>query len=136
MLQLRLLAHMFFTGYSAGSNPIMKSSKEIDSYIQAAPKAAQSHLRQMRVVIRKAAPQATEAISYRIPTYKLHGNLVHFGAFKDHVSFFPTSSGVAAFKKELSKYKIAKGTVQFPLDKSLPTGLITKIVKFRVKQQL
>lgn len=114
----------------------MKSSKEIDSYIQAAPEAAQSHLRQMRTTIRKAAPRATEAISYRIPTYKLDGNLVHFGAFTNHVSFFPTSSGVAAFKKELSKYKMAKGTVQFPLDKPLPHGLVARIVKFRVKQQL
>src|SRR5665213_4436178 len=114
----------------------MKSSKEIDNYIQAAPTEAQSRLRQVRVAIRETAPQAVEAISYRIPTYKLGGNLVHFGAFKDHIGFFPTSSGVAAFKKELSKYPVSKGTIQFPLDKPLPIGLITKIVKFRVKQQL
>lgn len=114
----------------------MKKSKDIDKYIQAAPKKAQSRLRQMRTAIRNAAPQATEAISYRIPTYKLDGNLVHFGAFKDHIGFFPTSSGVAAFKKELSKYAVSKGTIQFPLDQVLPLGLVTRTVKFRVKQQL
>jgi len=83
---------------------------------------------------RKAAPRARETISYGIPTYKLNGNLVHFGAFKDHVSFFPTSSGVNAFKKELSKYRVAKATIQFPLDKPLPLGLIKRIVTFRVKE--
>lgn len=113
---------------------MMRSSKDINTYIQAASKEAQPHLRQLRATIRKVAPRAKEAISYGIPTYKQNGNLVHFGAFKGHVSFFPTSSGVSAFKKELSKYKIAKGTIQFPLDKRLPLGLIKKIVAFRVKE--
>jgi uncharacterized protein YdhG (YjbR/CyaY superfamily) len=111
-----------------------KRSKDIDSYIKAAPKEAQSYLRQMRSIIREVAPQAQEAISYGIPTYKLNGNLVHFGGFKDHVSFFPTASGVSAFRKALSKYKIATGTIQLPLNKPLPLGLIKKIVLFRVKQ--
>ena len=114
----------------------MKSSKNIDSYIKSASKEAQPQLQKLRVVIRNAAPQAKEAISYNIPTYKLNGNLVHFAVFKDHVSFFPTSSGISAFKKELSKYKNAKGTIQFPLHKPLPLGLIQRIVKFRVKETL
>ena len=95
----------------------------------------QSILKKMRVTIRKTAPTATEKISYDIPTCYLNGDLVHFGAFSDHVSFFPTSSGVAAFKDELKKYKISKGTVQFPIDAKLPLSLIAKIVKFRVKEK-
>jgi uncharacterized protein YdhG (YjbR/CyaY superfamily) len=114
----------------------MKKYGDIDSYIANYPKPVQALLRKMRATIKKSAPKAQEAITYGIPTYKLNGNLVHFGAFKDHVSFFPTSSGIAAFKKEISKYKVAKGTVQFPLDKPLPLGLITKIVRFRVKESL
>ena len=112
----------------------MKSYRDIDEYIKLASKETQPYLRQLRALVRKSAPAAKEAISYGIPTYKLNGNLVHFGAFKDHVSFFPTSSGVNAFKKELSKYRISKGTIQFPLDKPLPLGLIKKIVSFRVKE--
>ncbi len=112
----------------------MKAHKDIGSYIKAAPKEVQPLLKQMREAIREVAPGASEAISYGIPTFKLHGNLVHFGAFKTHVSFFPTSSGVAAFAKELSKYKLSKGTVQFPLDQKLPLPLIKKIVRFRVKE--
>jgi uncharacterized protein YdhG (YjbR/CyaY superfamily) len=112
----------------------MKSYKDIDSYIEASSKEARPYLRQLRAIIRKVAPQAQEAISYGVPTYKQSGNLVHFGAFKDHVSLFPTSSGVTAFKKDLSKFKIAKGTIQFPLDKPLPVGLIKKIIAFRVKE--
>ena len=114
----------------------MKKHRDIDTYIAHYPKGVQLLLQKMRTTIKKAAPTAQEAISYGIPTYKLNGNLVHFGAFKDHVSFFPTSSGTAAFKEEISKYKVAKGTIQFPLDKPLPLGLITKIVRFRVKENL
>ena len=108
----------------------MKNFKDIDSYIQSAPKEARTLLKEMRALVKKAAPDAKEAISYGIPTYKLNGNLVHFGGFKDHVSFFPTSSGVSAFKKELSKYRTTKGTIQFPLDKPLPLDLIKRIVAF------
>lgn len=112
----------------------MKAYKDIDSYIKAAPKEVQPLLKQMRETIREVVPEATEAISYGIPTFKMNGNLVHFGAFKTHMSFFPTSSGVAAFAKELSKYKLSKGTVQFPLNQKLPLPLIKKIVRFRVKE--
>jgi uncharacterized protein YdhG (YjbR/CyaY superfamily) len=82
------------------------------------------------------APQAKEKIAYRIPTFVLNGNLVHFAAFKSHISFFPTSSGIKAFNKELSKYKTSAGTVKFPLDEPIPFVLIGKIVKFRVKENL
>jgi len=112
----------------------MKKYTDIDTYIANYPNNVQVLLRRIRATIKKAAPKAQEAISYGIPTYKLNGNLVHFGAFKDHVSFFPTSSGTAAFKKEISKYKVSKGTIQFPLDKPLPLDLIKKIVAFRVKE--
>jgi uncharacterized protein YdhG (YjbR/CyaY superfamily)/predicted RNase H-like HicB family nuclease len=80
------------------------------------------------------APDATEAISYGIPTFKLHGNLVHFAAYKNHIGFYPTSGPIEAFKKELSGYKRSKGTVQFPINQSLPLGLIRTIVKYRVKE--
>ncbi len=113
-----------------------KQFKTIDEYIAAYPEDVRPLLEKMRRVIREAASQADEAISYGIPTFKLHGNLVHFAAFKNHISFFPTPSAIVAFKKELAPYKQAKGTVQFPLDQSIPFGLVRKIVKFRVKQNL
>ena len=113
-----------------------KQFKTIDEYIKTFPEDVQSILEKMRQTIRKAAPEAEEAISYQIPTFKLNGNLVHFAAFKDHVSFFPTGKGVAAFKKELSSYKGSKGTVQFPLDKPIPYDLVRKITLFRRKQSL
>lgn len=112
----------------------MKSSSTIDAYIADFPNDVRKLLTQMRTAIGEAAPKATEAISYGIPTFKLNGNLVHFGGFKNHVSFFPGSSGVAAFKKELKEYVVTKGTIQFPLDKKLPIGLIKKITKYRVKE--
>ncbi len=112
----------------------MKSYKTIDAYIDTFPGDVQERLLQIRQTIKKAAPKAEETIAYGIPTYTLNGNLVHFGGFKNHIGFFPTPSGIAAFKKELEKYKTSKGTIQFPLNKPLPSALITKIVKFRVKQ--
>ncbi len=112
------------------------SAKTIESYIKLHSKDVQRLLKTMRVTIKKAAPKATQKISYGIPTFYLHRNLVHFAAFKKHVGFYPGSSGVKAFKKELSTFKTAKGSIQFPLDKPLPTGLITKIVRFRVKETL
>ncbi len=114
----------------------MKAYAGITAYIQNYPKNVQVLLRAMRATIKKAAPKAEEAISYGIPTFKLNGNLVHFGAFRTHVSFFPGASGVYVFKKELSPYKISKGTIQFPLDAKLPLGLIRRIVQYRVKQNL
>jgi uncharacterized protein YdhG (YjbR/CyaY superfamily) len=93
-------------------------------------------LRELRKTIRDAAPGAVETISYEIPTYKLKGYLVHFGLFKDHIGFFPTSSGRRNFKKELSKYKGGPGTVQFSLDEKVPYALVRRIVKFRVRENL
>ena len=116
----------------------MKNSqaKNIDEYIAGFPKDIQKKLEEVRVTIRKAAPAAEEAISYAIPTYKLNGNLVHFAAYKNHIGFYPAPSGIQAFKKELSAYEGAKGSVQFPLDEPLPLGLIGKIVKFRVGENM
>ena len=113
-----------------------KKSPEIDKYILQFPPKVLKVLRRIRQTVRKAAPLAEETISYRIPTYRLNENLVHFAGFSNHISFFPTSSGIRAFKKELSKYKTSAGTVQFPLDKPMPLALITRIVKFRVKESL
>ncbi|AHB13839.1 MULTISPECIES: iron chaperone [Dehalococcoides] len=109
-------------------------AKSIDNYIQGFPENVQAILKELRQVIREQAPQATETISYGIPTFKLNGNLVHFGAFKNHISFFPTSSGIQAFEKELAPYEISKGTVRFPLNEPIPFSLIKKIVTFRVNE--
>ena len=107
----------------------------MDGYIASFPKDVQAILEKIRRTIRKAAPEAVEAISYQIPTFKLKGsNLVHFAAWKDHIGFYATPSGNAAFKKELSKYKVAKGSIQFPLDEPIPYDLVTKIAMFRVKE--
>lgn len=114
-----------------------KQFKTIDEYIGTFPRDIQSLLERMRQTIRKAAPEAVEAISYQMPTYKFNGkNLVHFAAWKNHIGFYPTPSGTEAFQKELSSYKRAKGSVQFPLDKPIPFGLVEKIVIFRVKEML
>lgn len=114
----------------------MKSSKTIDEYINWFPIDTQTLLEQMRATIHKAAPDASEAISYGIPTFKLNGNLVHFGGFKTHIGFYPAPRGIETFKKEIEPYIADKGTIQFPLDKQLPLQLITKIVKYRLKQNL
>lgn len=108
----------------------------IDEYIAGFSPEIQEKLETIRATIRKAAPKAEEAISYMMPTFKLHGNLVHFAAFKNHIGFYPGASGIAAFEEELAGYETSKGTVQFPLDKRAPLTLITKIVKFRVQQNL
>ena len=115
---------------------IANKSNGIDHYIINFPKKTQELLETMRSTIRKAAPKAEEVISYKMPAFKYHGILVYFAAYKNHIGFYPTSSGIAAFKKEVSVYKGSKGTVQFPLDKPLPLGLIAKIVKFRVNENL
>ena len=110
--------------------------KTIDEYIAGFPKEIQAILEKLRATIKKAAPEAREAISYRIPTFKLEGNLVHFAAFKNHISFFPAPTGIDEFEKETAAYRTGKGTLRFPLDKPLPLALITRIVKFRVKENL
>ncbi len=111
-----------------------KGPTTIDEYIKAYPRDVQAILAKVRATIRKAAPEAGETIKYRLATFTLNGNLVHFGAFKHHIGFYPTPSGTAAFRKELAPYVFAKGSIQFPLDKPIPYGLIVKIVKFRVSE--
>jgi uncharacterized protein YdhG (YjbR/CyaY superfamily) len=108
--------------------------ESIDEYIAGFPESVQHVLEQVRAVIKAAAPDAHEAIKYRLPTFVLNGNLVHFGAFKKHIGFYPTPSCIEEFKDELSVYENAKGSVQFPLDKPIPLKLILKIVKFRVAE--
>lgn len=110
--------------------------KDIDTYIAAFPKDIQEKLQKIRNTIHQAAPAATEAIKYGMPTFVMEGNLVHFAAFKNHIGFYPTPMGIESFKKELSVYKGAKGSVQFPLDKPMPLNLIDRIVKYRVKKTL
>ena len=111
-------------------------TNDIDKYIAKFPKETRTLLGLVRTTIRKAAPAAEEVISYRMPAYKLNGMLVWFAGHSKHIGLYPMASGINAFKKELSAYKGAKGSVQFPLDKPLPVGLITKIVKFRVAENL
>ena len=108
----------------------------IDEYIASFPSDVQERLRQMRAAIREAAPEAQEKISYQMPTFFLHGNLVHFAAFKNHIGFYPAPRGIEAFKDELAAYEGAKGSVQFPLDQPLPLDLVRRIVQFRVADQL
>jgi uncharacterized protein YdhG (YjbR/CyaY superfamily) len=113
-----------------------KPPETIDDYIAGFPPDVQAILEKIRATIRKAAPDAEEAIKYRLPTFVLNGNLVHFGAFKKHIGFYATPTGNQKFREELSAYQGAKGSVQFPLDKPIPFGLITRMVKFRVKENL
>jgi uncharacterized protein YdhG (YjbR/CyaY superfamily) len=110
--------------------------RTIDEYIAGFPPEVQAILEKVRTTIRKAAPRAEETISYQIPTFTLKGNLVHFAAFKKHIGFYPTPTGIEKFKDELSVYEGAKGSVKFPLDNPIPFGLIGKIVRFRVKENL
>jgi uncharacterized protein YdhG (YjbR/CyaY superfamily) len=107
--------------------------KSIDEYIQSFPRHIQSKLEELREVIKDLAPQAQEKISYQIPTFFLNGNLVHFAAYTNHIGFYPGSAAINVYKAELSKYKLSKGTIQFPLTEPIPLNLIKKIVKFRVK---
>ena len=108
--------------------------KTIDEYIAMFPEDVQRLLNELRQTIREAAPEAQETINYRMPTFTLNGNLVHFAAFKNHIGFYPTPSGMEAFKQELSAYKGAKGSVQFPIDQPLPLALIRRMVEYRVKE--
>lgn len=111
------------------------SFKTIDEYINTFPGDIQKILQEVRKTIKSAALEANEAISYQIPTYKMNGkNLVHFAAFKNHIGFYPGAEAIKVFKKEIASYKSSKGTIQFPLDKPMPVSLISKIVKYRVKE--
>ena len=114
--------------------PKQEAPQTIDAYIAGFPEDVQAILQQVRRTIHEAAPEATEAISYQMPTFKLNGNLVHFGAFKNHIGFYPVPSGMAAFEEELAAYKQGKGSVQFPLNKPMPLDLIRRIVEFRVQE--
>ncbi|MGE5391395.1 MAG: iron chaperone [Deltaproteobacteria bacterium] len=110
--------------------------KSIDEYIGQFAPEVQEILRTLRGVIKESAPEAEEKISYQMPAFALHGILVYFAAFKNHIGFYPTASGISAFKDDLSGYKSAKGSVQFPLSKPIPYDLISKIVKFRVSENI
>jgi uncharacterized protein YdhG (YjbR/CyaY superfamily) len=107
-----------------------------DEYIATFPKEIQKILGELRATIKAAAPDAQEKISYQMPAFALKGNLVWFAAFKNHIGFYPMPSGTQAFKKELSIYEGSKGAVRFPIDKPLPLKLISRIVKFRVAENL
>jgi uncharacterized protein YdhG (YjbR/CyaY superfamily) len=109
--------------------------ESIDAYIATVPDEIQTILQKLRQTIQDAAPDAAEAISYQMPTFKLHGNLVHFAAFKKHIGLYPTPSGVDAFEQGLAPYKKAKGSIQFPLDQPIPYELVTKIVEYRMQEQ-
>ncbi len=108
----------------------------IDQYIQSFPAPVQKILIELQAVIQSAAPEATEKISYQIPTFYLQGNLVHFAAYKNHIGFYPTPDGISEFQAELEVYKNAKGSVQFPIDQPLPWALIRRMVAFRVAKNL
>jgi uncharacterized protein YdhG (YjbR/CyaY superfamily) len=110
--------------------------KSIDEYISSQPANLRPTLEKLRQTIRKAAPKAEEVISYQMPAFKYHGMLVYFAAFKNHFSFFPTSSAITAFKEKLTSFELSKGTIKFPLDKPIPVKLVTEIVKFRAKENL
>lgn len=113
-----------------------KTPKNIDDYVGRFPEEVQKRLQTMRSAIQRAAANATETISYGIPAFELNGKLVWFAAFKNHIGLYPRKTAMVAFKKELSRYKTAKGSVQFPLDEPLPVGLVSRMVKFRVKENL
>jgi uncharacterized protein YdhG (YjbR/CyaY superfamily) len=110
--------------------------KTIDEYIETFDPTIQKTLNEMRNFIKTEVPEATERISYGMPTFYLNGNLVHFAAFKDHYGFFPSPSGIDAFEKELAPYRTGKGTLQFPINKPIPWDIIQKIIHFRARENL
>jgi uncharacterized protein YdhG (YjbR/CyaY superfamily) len=117
-------------------NDSKKQFSSIDDYISTFPEDVQKLLEAMRQTIKNAAPDAEEAISYQMPTFRLNGNLVHFAAFKHHIGFYPAPSGVAEFEQELAPYLKAKGSIQFPKNQPIPFDLVTRIVQYRVKENL
>lgn len=110
--------------------------QSIDEYIATFPAGIRAILEELRAAIRAAAPDAEERISYQMPAFALHGNLVYFAAAKHHIGFYPTSSGIAAFQQELSAYEGSKGAVRFPIGQPLPLDLIRRMVEFRVAENL
>ena len=111
-----------------------RSPKTIDEYMADFPAQTQAVMQRMRALIHEVAPEATEKISYGIPTFVLGQNLVHFAAYKNHIGFYPASSGIARFEEELKDYETSKGTVRFPLDKPIPYDLVRRITEFRVAE--
>jgi uncharacterized protein YdhG (YjbR/CyaY superfamily) len=113
-----------------------KHYTSVEEYLAAQPEEIRGQLEKLRVIIKKAAPRATERISYNMPAYDLNGILVYFAGYKGHIGFYPTASGIKAFQEEIAKFESSKGAVRFPLDRPLPKTLITRIVKFRLKENL
>jgi uncharacterized protein YdhG (YjbR/CyaY superfamily) len=114
----------------------MKEYTDINAFIAEFPEEVQAILQKVRETIQQAAPDATEAIKYGMPTFVLNGNLVHFAAYKKHIGFYPAPTGIDAFIDDLAQFRTGKGTIQFPIDKPIPYDLITKVVKFRVVENL
>jgi uncharacterized protein YdhG (YjbR/CyaY superfamily) len=112
------------------------AANSVDEYLELYPPIVRKSLQKLRQTIKAAAPEAEEMISYQMPAYKYKGVLVYFAAYKNHIGLYPTAAGIKAFQKELSVYEGSKGTVRFPIDKPLPLGLVSKIVKFRVKENV
>jgi uncharacterized protein YdhG (YjbR/CyaY superfamily) len=111
-------------------------TNEVDQYITTFPVEIRAKLEEIRFIIQQAAPMAEEVISYKMPAYNFHGMLVYFAGYQKHIGFYPTGTGVEAFQHEFGPYKWSKGAVQFPLDRPLPEDLITRIVAFRIQQNL
>lgn len=114
----------------------MKTYHTIDEYIAQFPASVQATLQRIRQTIHQAAPQAEEAIAYGIPTFKQNGNLVHFGGYQTHIGFYPAPSGIAAFASELAQYGSGKGSIHFPLDQPIPYELLSKIVQYRLAENM
>lgn len=114
----------------------MEKYKNIDEYISSFPKETQEILIKLRKLVKETAPEATEAIVYGMPTFRLNGNLVHFAGYKNHIGFYPTPTGITAFEKELAPYKTGKGTIRFDFNKPIPYELVKKVVEARVKENL
>lgn len=110
--------------------------KTIDQYIALQPEKVIFILEEIREIIRNVIPEAEETISYQIPTFKYHGNLVHFAAYKNHIGFYPGALAIETFKDAIINYSTSKGTIQFPIDEPIPFELISEITAFRVKQNL
>jgi uncharacterized protein YdhG (YjbR/CyaY superfamily) len=111
-----------------------KTLNEIDTYISSFPLITQKRLSEIRLLIKQAAPAAEEIISYQMPAYKLHGMLVYFAGYKNHIGFYPAASGIKQFELEIVTYKHSKGAVQFPINEPIPAELVTRIVAFRIKE--
>ena len=113
-----------------------KAPKTVDEYIRGFPRNAQRALKEMRRAVKAAVPMAEEKISYRMPTYMLHGRLLYFAAHKNHIGFYPMAAAISEFAKDVARFETSRGTIRFPLDKPMPLALIKRIVKYRVKENL